>query len=81
VRCVAHPVEKWKAMTNPDVIEFEYRTYKVVARPVEGVWSVSIRTPSRKRTLNRSLTAPDLSDAIDGAKKVIDAAHGFVKRQ
>jgi hypothetical protein len=53
-------------MTTPDVIEFEYRHRKVIARPVELGWELEVAS---KMGWNS-----ELSDVIDAAKRTIDDA-------
>jgi hypothetical protein len=60
-----------------DSIEFEYRTYKVVARRFLGAWSISIIPRGDGKSFPKIIAASELSDVIDEVKKVVDAAHGL----
>jgi hypothetical protein len=58
-------------MTTPDVIEFEYRHRKVIARPVELGWELEVASKNGGVRIGK-LTTRDLSEMIDEAKRVID---------
>jgi hypothetical protein len=60
-------------MTKPGTIAFEYKQRRVIARPVELGWEFQVVSKNGQGTIDR-LTARDLSEVIDQAKRVIDIA-------
>jgi hypothetical protein len=55
--------------------ELEYKGRKLIAREYGNGWQVEIRPISPSERFRQTMTFKELSDALDEAKKIINARH------
>jgi hypothetical protein len=55
------------------VIRFEYKTFRMIAEETPFGWTIKI-APKSGKPIRQTVTFRELSDAIDEAKKIVNAS-------